>query len=121
MRNTWRSPGAAAALIVLLTFVAYLPALHGRVRWKDFLCSAPFCVLSVALGLMTVWLQYHRDLKGQSVGADGFLGRLAVAGSVPWFYLHKVLPVGCLTFRESGGLGGRPLQFGLGYFVVTLR
>jgi protein O-mannosyl-transferase len=35
MKSTWRSPGWGGALIVLLTFVVYLPALRGGFIWDD--------------------------------------------------------------------------------------
>jgi tetratricopeptide (TPR) repeat protein len=122
--------------------------MRGRLRRKDFLCSVPFFVLSLALGLVTVWFQLHRALQGHLVRSDGFLARLAAAGWVPWFYLYKaLLPVNLtlmypkwsidvsrwasyvpgallivcfLVFWRERRTWGRPLLFGLGYFLVML-
>jgi tetratricopeptide (TPR) repeat protein len=121
---------------------------RGRLRWKDFLASAPFFVLALASGLTTIWFQYHRVLGKSAIHAGGVLSRLATAGCVPWFYLYKaLLPVdlmvvyprweidpsrwvsyvpgtifaGCLAlFWWKRQTWGRPLLFGLGCFVVML-
>jgi protein O-mannosyl-transferase len=148
----------AAFLLALLskTAVVMLPVVllgcvwwrHGRVRWKDFLCSVPFFVLSLVLGLVTVWYQYHLALGEPGIRTAGFASRLAGAGWAPWSYLYKaVLPfnltviypkweintslwvsyvpgaimICCLVvFWWKCKTWGRPLLFGLGYFVVTL-
>ncbi|MGO9246740.1 MAG: tetratricopeptide repeat protein [Verrucomicrobiia bacterium] len=121
---------------------------RGRVRWKDVWCGLPFFVTSLVLGLITVWFQYHRAMLENPVRSDSFLARLAIAGWVPWFYLYKallplnltviyakwqidaghwvsylpgaLLVVCFLVFWWKRRTWGRPLLFGLGYFVVTL-
>jgi tetratricopeptide (TPR) repeat protein len=121
---------------------------HGRVRRRDLLCSVPFFALSLALGWVTIWFQYNPDMGGHAVRTVGIASRLAAAGWVPWFYLYKaLLPfnltliypnwqigasrsisyvpglvlIGCLTwFWRKRKTWGRPLLFGLGYFVVML-
>ena len=150
------SLGAFLLALFSKTAVVMLPVallgcvwwLHGRLRWKDCLRGAPFFVLSLLFGLVTVWFQYHRVLRGTTFRAGGFLSRLAEAGWVIWFYLGKVLwPInlsviypkwnidasrgtswlpllllaGCLAlFWWKRMTWGRPLLFGVGYFVVTL-
>ena len=121
---------------------------RGRIRPRDWLCSMPFFVLSLVMGLATIWFQHYRAMGGHAVRTMGFASRLATAGWVPWFYLYKaLLPfnltinypkweidasrwvsyapgialVGCFTlFWWRRKTWGRPLLFGLGYFVVTL-
>ena len=156
----WRWYGFSLAAFLLALFsktaVVMLPVVllgcvwwvRGRLRWKDLVCSAPFFVFSLALGLVTIWFQHHRALQGHLVRSDGFLARLAAAGWVPWFYLYKtLLPVHLtlmypkwsidasrwvsylpgallflcfLVFWRERRTWGRPLLFGLGYFVATL-
>jgi tetratricopeptide (TPR) repeat protein len=154
----WYGLSLAAFLLALLskTAVVMLPVvllgcvwwLRGRVRRKDLLRSLPFFVLSLVMGLVTVWYQYSETVGRHAIRTEGFFTRLAVAGLTPWFYLCKtllpidlmviypkwdvgaslwssfapgIILVGCLTLfwwrRKSWG---RPLFFGLGYFVVTL-
>ncbi len=131
--------------VVLLGCVLWL---RGRLRSQDWLRTARFFALSILLGLTTVWFQYHRALGGHATRTDGFLSHLAVAGLAPWFYLSKtVLPLDlCMVYPQwnpgawgwSGWLPGialagsfallwwkrngwgRPLLFGLGYFLVML-
>ncbi len=131
--------------VVLLGCVWWL---RGRVRRQDLLRSLPLFVLSLLMGLVTTWFEYNRDMGGRATRTDGFLSHLAVAGRAPWFYLYKVfLPVnlsviypkwevdpsrwvsyapgvaliGILTlFWWKRNTWGRPLLFGLGYFVVVL-
>ncbi len=121
---------------------------RGRLGSRDWVRTAPFFALSVLLGLTTVWFQYHRAMSGQEVRVGGVFSRVAVAGLAPWFYLSKaVLPLDlCMVYPQwnpgtwdwsgwlpgialAGGFAllwwnrdgwGRPLLFGLGYFVVML-
>jgi protein O-mannosyl-transferase len=159
-RWRWYSSSLAAFLLALLskTAVVMLPIvllgcvwwLHGTVRRKDFLRVGPFVVLSLVLGIVTIWFQHNRALVlGElSVPTGNVLSRVAVAGWALWFYFCKaILPwnlcaiypkwnldgplwvaylpgmllVGCFALfwwkRESWG---RPLLFGLGYFVLML-
>ena len=152
----------------VLSLIAFLPALlsksavvmlpfallgcvwwlHGRLRWKDWVRSMPFFVLSLVLGLVTIWFQYHQVLQGVPVRNDGIPARLAAAGWIPWFYLYKaclplnltviyrkwpidaarwisygpgaLLVVCFLIFWRKRRTWGRPLLFGLGYYVVML-
>jgi protein O-mannosyl-transferase len=156
----WRFYGLSlgAFLLALLskTAVVMLPIVllgcvwwkRGRLRWNDLLRSVPFFVLSLALGLVTLWYQYNPVRGELTVRTEGFISRLAAAGWMPWFYLYKaVLPIdlsmiypkwdvdGSRVDSWLPGLGlvtcfalfwykrrtwGRPLLFALGYFVVML-
>jgi protein O-mannosyl-transferase len=119
-----------------------------RIQLKDLLCSTPFFALSLVSGLVTIWFHYEHVLRVAPVRGAGFMVRLVTAGWVPWFYLYKaLLPVnlmmiyplwridasrlisyvpgailiGSLTlFWWERKTWGRPLFFGLGYFVVML-
>jgi tetratricopeptide (TPR) repeat protein len=157
-KGRWRWSGLSLGAFLLALFsktaVVMLPVvllgcvwwLRGPLRRQDLLRSVPFFVLSLVMGLVTVWFENNRDLGGQSTRTDGFLSHLAIAGRAPWFYLYKAflpfnlsviypkwdinpslwisyLPgmalVGCLTlFWWKRQAWGRPLLFSLGYFVV---
>jgi tetratricopeptide (TPR) repeat protein len=136
--------------VVMLPFVLLVCVwwLHGKVRWQDFRRVVPFFVLSLVLALVTIWFQHNRASLGRAIQTASFATRLAAAGWVPWFYLYKaLLPfdltvvypkwtgdatrwvsyvpgmilVGCfIVFWWKRKSWGRPLLFGLGYFVVTL-
>jgi protein O-mannosyl-transferase len=131
--------------VVLLGCVWWV---RGTIGWKDLMRSLPFFSLSAAAGMVTIWFQSPRVLEGQTVLTGGFLSRLAAACQAPWFYLYKALlpcrlsavypqwnvdwPRGlsylmgialaaCLIIFWRNRKGwGRPLLFGVGYFVVVL-
>jgi len=139
----------AAVVMLPVVLLGCVWWLHGRLRSRDWLRTVPFFALSILLGLTTVWFQYHRGtLSGRVVHVGGLFSRVAAAGFAPWFYLSKaVLPLDlCMVYPRwnpgawgwSGWLPGialtgsvaflwwkrhgwgRPLLFGLGYFVVML-
>lgn len=115
---------------------------------RPWLRFAPFFVLSLLFGLVTVWFQSHRAMGGEVSHQDSFLVRVLGGSWAVWFYLGKVLwPVKlamiyprweinpasplvylpallllgmvclCWRFRRTWG---RPVLFGLGYFLVML-
>ena len=141
------SKAAVVMLPVVLLGCAWW--IHNRLRWKDFLRTAPFFSLSAALGLVTIRFQYHHRIAvGLAAQSVSLASRFATAGSVPWLYLYKaVLPLSLTAVYPkwqvdashwvsyvpgvifAGGLAlfwwkrntwGRPLLFGFGYFVVML-
>ena len=139
----------AKTSVVMLPFVLLLCAWwrRGKVAARDLRRTVPFFALALALGLVTVWYQYHSDIAGEVVRTDGLAARAAGAGWAIWFYLYKaLLPVNlCFCYPRwttSASLGafvplllflamllvfagfrrtwGRPLLFALGYFALAL-
>ena len=136
--------------VVMLPFVLLGCAWwrRGRIGRKDLLRVIPFFALSGIMGLVTVWFESALPYPPEVAHPEGFFARLAGAGWAVWFYIYKAaLPLNlsmvyprwwidpaspivylpgllllvclglCLRFRRSVG---RPVLFGLGYFVVTL-
>jgi protein O-mannosyl-transferase len=121
---------------------------RGKIQWRDIRSSLPFFGLSLVLGLVTVWFQHNQSAQAQLAQGGGLFSRLTAAGWMPWFYLYKTfLPVGLNVIYPDWQIDtshwvsympglllvgsfalfwwkrrswGRPLLFGLGYFVVTL-
>jgi tetratricopeptide (TPR) repeat protein len=65
----------------------------GRIRRKDWLLTAPFFLLSLALGSVTVLFQFQRGI-GDSVTPipiGDYFERFKAAGFAIWFYLGKDL------------------------------
>ena len=157
-RWRWYGLSLVAFVLALLskTAVVMLPVvlwgcvwwMRGKVQAKDLLQTAPFFVLSLVFGIVTIWFHHTHALKVLAIQPESFAFRLAAAGWAPWFYLSKaLLPVNLMAVYPKwmidtsywvsyvpGALvitslmafwwnrddGGRPLFFGLGYFVVML-
>jgi protein O-mannosyl-transferase len=99
----WLWYGLAIVLFAMSLFaktvVVTLPAVllviywwqRGRLSWRDAAPLVPFVLLSLILGLVTMWMETHH------VGAQGddwsltFLERFLLAGRALWFYLGKLL------------------------------
>ena len=137
-----------SVVMLPLVFLGLAAWQRGRVTRKDLLSILPFLGLSLILGLVTLWFQYHRAIGPDVVRTDGFFSRLAVAGCAIWFYLYKALlpinlcfvyprweidassPVSYLPVASLVALGfllwryrstwGKPFLLGLGYFAITL-
>lgn len=165
--NTWYGLSLFAFLLALLskTSVVMLPVVFLLCAWwrhsspagatkgnspfpgltKLMIRLAPFFLLSLILGLVTVWFQSHRAIGVKNADT---LERLLGGGWAAWFYLGKALlptdlsmiyprwPVKTGSFTAwlpwiawVGLFGilwkfrrtwGRPLLFALGYFFFTL-
>jgi len=97
-------------LLALLakTSVVMLPAVllllawwrRGKVGRRDLLRTVPFFALSLALGLATVWFQWHNAIGQEMIRTEGAASCIAGAGWIVWFYLYKILlPAGlCASY-----------------------
>jgi protein O-mannosyl-transferase len=119
-----------------------------RITWRDVGHVIPFFAAAAVFSWVTIWFQNHRAIGGDVVQTAGLAGRLATAGCAVWFYLYKALlpvnlmfiyprwnidprllgwflpaaalAVGFAASWQSRRSWGRPVLFGLGYFVVML-
>jgi tetratricopeptide (TPR) repeat protein len=80
------SKGSAAVLPALLLGIIWW---RRRLTKRDFLRTAPFFAIAVALTLVNIWFQ--RSDVGDNIRDADFLERLLGAGTVVWFYLYKAL------------------------------
>jgi tetratricopeptide (TPR) repeat protein len=55
MKNGWKLPGAGAALIILLTLVAYLPAMRGGFVFDDFVLITDSRIIKASNGIYRFW------------------------------------------------------------------
>jgi len=150
------SLGSGALALTAKTSTVILPPMllafawwrRGRIDRHDAVRAAPFFLLAVAMGLMTVWRQGLGSGVPGDAAADSLLARIAASGWVAWFYLGKALaPVGLamlyprwtvdpatvvawLPLAAIGGAAGvvqrldprwrRPLAMGLGCYLLSL-
>ena len=61
MKTAWRSLGTGATLIILLTVVAYIPALRGGFIWDDDAYVTENRLLTAPDGLKRIWFSAHHE------------------------------------------------------------
>jgi len=78
--------------VVMFPCVMLLHAwwLRGGIAWRDILRSAPFFLISLLLGLITLHFQLNRAIGDEPIPIGGFDSRLAIAGMALLFYLTKI-------------------------------
>jgi hypothetical protein len=112
---------AALAALLAKTSVVALPVILLLLCWwrqntvtrRDLLRTLPFFLLSLALGLITLWLQRDHVVDGVVVRPEGLASRIASVGWVFWFYLYKLLlPINLSMIYPRWDIdGGRLLSF----------
>lgn len=84
-----------------VTLLLFLWWKHRDLSRSALLSTLPFFLVSLTLGLVTLWFQQHRAIGPTDTGFDpvgGPLARVACAGSALAFYAWKsVVPVGLMT------------------------
>ncbi len=121
--RAWYAVALLAAIAALLakTSVVMLPVILLLIRWwkqngltrRDVLSAAPFFLISLTFGLITVWFQHHNAIAGEVVRPEGPASRIAAAGWVVWFYLYKIiLPINlAMVYPRWDVDGGRVLSY----------
>ena len=64
---------------------------RARIDFPDILRSAPFFLVSLVLGIVTLVFQHGRAIGDEPIPIGGFDSRLAIAGMAVLFYLWKIL------------------------------
>ncbi len=109
-RGCWRWYAASLALfacaLLSKTVTASLPAAmllviywrRGRLRWSDASYLAPFFLLGIAMGMVTIYMEkHHINARGPDWDYS-FLERCLIAGRALLFYPAKLLWPAKLTF-----------------------
>jgi tetratricopeptide (TPR) repeat protein len=99
----------AKTSVVMLPVVLLLLAWwrRGKVAGRDLLRTVPFFALSLALGLVTVWFQWHNAIGQEVARPEGAASRVAAAGWIAWFYLYKILlPAGLYAIYPRWEVNG---------------
>jgi tetratricopeptide (TPR) repeat protein len=97
----WYAASLAAFALALLakTSTVALPLVlllacwwrRGRIDRRDLVRAAPFLLLALAMGLMTIGMQAPRGAVPETAGPEPLLARIAASGCVVLFYLTKAL------------------------------
>lgn len=93
---------------------------RGRLTKADFLRSAPFFAISLALGLVTLNFQLVRAIGSEPIPIGGFDSRLAIAGMAIVFYLSKIVcPIHLLPiYPQWQANPPDPFQFAPWFFIL---
>lgn len=97
------------ASVVMLPAVMLLCAWwrRGGIDRRDMRRTAPFFALSLILGLVTVWFQWHNAMQGESLRPEGWLSRVAATGWIIGFYLYKlIVPVNLCVIYPRWNIDG---------------
>ena len=131
-----------------VALLLYLVWRRGQAGWRDLRSIAPFLLISLALGPVTLYFQVHRAIGNWQLPPAGFAGLAANAGLNLWFYFSKCLfpwelipiyPPWAVHYPSplpflpwiilAAGLGAacvhptpwsRHVLFGAGWFVINL-
>jgi Flp pilus assembly protein TadD len=89
----------AKTSVVMLPVVLLLYAWwkHGRVTFRNLACTAPFFLISLVLGLITIYYQWSRAIGQETILVGGIASRIASAGmSILWYMRIIFWPVNLL-------------------------
>lgn len=124
-RRRWRYYGLALVFYTLALFskttACTLPAAlllvlwlkKTRINWRRLVQIAPFVVLGIGMGLVTVWWErYHQGTQGE-LFEIGLPERFLVASRALWFYAGKLLWPANLVFSYPRWTisAGNPLDY----------
>ena len=86
-------------LMLPLALLACAAWQRGRITRRDLVHTAPYFLLSLSFGLMSVWFQKYQALAGEILPPESFAQRVATAGRDFWFYCGKaILPINLTVF-----------------------
>jgi cytochrome c-type biogenesis protein CcmH/NrfG len=131
--------------VVLLLYVWWK---RGTVTVRDLVRTAPFFLISIVLGIVTIYYQHGRAIGQETIIVGGMDSRIATAGMLILFYLKTILwPVTLLPiypkwevdppqpwqflawpviaaagwwFWKNRDTWGRHVIFGVGFFLLTV-
>lgn len=100
-RWSWYVAAWFTALAALLakTSVVALPVIllllgwwrRGTLSKQCLLRTAPFFLISLILGIVTIWFQHKHAIADMEVRSEDSWSRIAAVGWVTWFYLYKLI------------------------------
>jgi len=138
----------SSAVMFPVVMLLYIWWRRDRIVWRDLWNAAPFFLVSLILGLVTLYFQHSRAIGNEPSPIGGLDSRFAIAGMAIFFYLSKILwpalllpiypqwnanPPELIQFLPwsvlAGVLGvfwirrktwGRHALMGVGFYLITL-
>lgn len=138
----------SSAVMFPVVMLLYIWWRRDRIVWRDLWNAAPFFLVSMILGLVTLYFQHSRAIGNEPIPIGGLDSRFAIAGMAIFFYLSKILwpvlllpiypqwnanPPELIQFLSwsvlAGVLGvfwirrktwGRHALMGAGFYLITL-
>ena len=138
----------SSAVMFPVVMLLYIWWRRDRIVWRDLWNAAPFFLVSLILGLVTLYFQHSRAIGNEPIPIGGLDSRFAIAGMAIFFYLSKILwpalllpiypqwnanPPELIQFLPwsvlAGVLGvfwirrktwGRHALMGVGFYLITL-
>lgn len=80
-------PSVVAMPVVTLLYAWWK---RGRLDSRDLVHAAPFFLVSIALGVVTIWFQHGRAIGPETLPIGGVDSRIAIAGGAILFYLTTI-------------------------------
>ena len=81
----------SSAVMFPVVMLLYVWWLRDRIVWRDLWNAAPFFLVSLILGLVTLYFQHSRAIGNEPIPIGGLDSRFAIAGMAIFFYLSKIL------------------------------
>lgn len=81
----------SSAVMFPVAMLLYIWWRRGAIGWRDLRMAAPFFLVSLLLGLVTLHFQHSRAIGDEPIPIGGFDSRTAIAGLAILFYLLKIL------------------------------
>jgi tetratricopeptide (TPR) repeat protein len=111
---------AKTAVVMLPVALLAILWYRRRLTVPAFLRTLPYFLMSLALGLVTMWFQAHNSIADTQIRTDGFASRLATAGWIVWWHLGKaIFPVN-ITFAYPTAWWENAVRFGAIAFVPDI-
>lgn len=81
----------SSAVMFPVVMLLYIWWRRDRIVWRDLWNAAPFFLVSLILGLVTLYFQHSRAIGNEPIPIGGLDSRFAIAGMAIFFYLSKIL------------------------------
>jgi len=103
--------------VVMLAYAWYR---RGRVTVRDAIHAVPFFLVSLVLGLVTVFYQWNNAIAGEKLPVGGVMARVAVVGMSLVHYLRTLVwPIDLLPIYERWRIDPPPAAMFLAWPVLA--